>query len=135
MVCGMTGSGKTCLVKQLLEQYLDTITPTPDRIIWVHAQDQPLYQDMKKSIPWIEFMCGIPENIADDDYYYVSKKISASSTPCKIYFTRTKKQESKYPSPSKSRYWDDKCILEKQYSLWKLLKMPPPLPMAISSSI
>ena len=98
MVCGMTGSGKTCLVKQLLEQYLDTITPTPDRIIWVHAQDQPLYQDMKKSIPGIEFMCGIQENIAEDDHFYVSKKISTSSTSCKIYFTRTKKQESKYPA-------------------------------------
>ena len=73
MVSGMTGSGKTYLVKQLLEQCTETITPAPDRIVWVYAQDQPLYNDMRQSIPGIEFVSGIPENITDDDYFDVSK--------------------------------------------------------------
>ena len=53
MVTGPCGSGKTELTS--------LIHPPPERILWCFGQWQPLYEDLQKSIPWIEFVYGIPD--------------------------------------------------------------------------
>ena len=73
MVSGMTGSGKTYLVKQILQSMHQSIFPPPDRIVWIYAQDQPVYHELKESIRCIEFVCGIPENINEEGYFNIDR--------------------------------------------------------------
>ena len=54
---GPTGSGKTSLVKAILDQHI--IEPAPQHIVWLYAADQPLYKSMTN----VTFYKGIPENI------------------------------------------------------------------------
>ena len=54
---GPTGSGKTSLVKAIIEQQV--IDPAPQHVVWLYAADQPLYTSMKN----VQFYKGIPENI------------------------------------------------------------------------
>ena len=73
IVSGMTGSGKTYLVKQILQSMHQSIYPPPDRIVWIYAQDQAVYHELKESIPCIEFVCGIPENINKEGYFNIDR--------------------------------------------------------------
>ena len=59
LVSGPTGSGKTSLVKAIIEEKV--INPFPKNILWLYAADQPLYKGMKG----VEFHRGIPEDIED----------------------------------------------------------------------
>ena len=68
LVAGMTGSGKTVWVKSLLENADKTISPPPQRIIWCYAQWQPAYEKLMNSLPGIEFVKGIPEDLEEDWY-------------------------------------------------------------------
>ena len=74
IVAGCTQSGKTVWVKTLLENVQKTISPTPQRIIWCYGQWQPLYFDMMRTMPGIEFNEGIPDDIDDPDYLDVSQR-------------------------------------------------------------
>ena len=56
LVAGPTGCGKTYFVKQMLES--DKIQPRPDRIIYMYGLWQPLYEEMRKTIPNIHFIQG-----------------------------------------------------------------------------
>ena len=67
LVSGPTGSGKTSLVKAIIQQKV--IQPTPKNVLWLYAADQPLYQNMKG----VEFFQGIPEDI--EDRFNPKKKI------------------------------------------------------------
>ena len=53
MVAASTGGGKTWLVKNLLENRQQWISPAPQRIIWIYGQWQPLYVEMQRIIPGI----------------------------------------------------------------------------------
>ena len=68
MVAASTGGGKTWLVKNLLENRQQWISPAPQRIIWIYGQWQPLYIEMQRIIPGIEFVKGIPANIEDEQF-------------------------------------------------------------------
>ena len=57
IVSGPSGCGKSSLVKAILQH--DIIKPLPDKIVWLYAEDQPLYQSMKN----VEFIQGIPEDL------------------------------------------------------------------------
>ena len=57
LVSGPTGSGKTSLVKSIIEQKV--IEPSPKNVLWLYAADQPLYKGMKG----VTFHQGIPEDI------------------------------------------------------------------------
>lgn len=59
IVSGPTGSGKTSLVKSIIEQ--KAISPKPKNILWLYAADQPLYKDLTN----VKFYQGIPEDIED----------------------------------------------------------------------
>ena len=51
LVSGPTSSGKTSLVKAIIEEKV--INPFPKNILWLYAADQPLYKGMK----------GVEENL------------------------------------------------------------------------
>ena len=68
MVAAFTGGGKTWFVKDLLENREQWISPAPQRIIWIYGQWQPLYAEMQRIIPSIEFVKGIPANIEDEQF-------------------------------------------------------------------
>ena len=68
MVAACTGGGKTWFVKDLLENREQWISPAPQRIIWIYGQWQPLYADMQRIIPGMEFVKGIPANIEDEQF-------------------------------------------------------------------
>ena len=68
MVAASTGVGKTWFVKNLLENREQWISPAPQRIIWIYGQWQPLYAEMQRIIPGIEFVKGIPANIEDEQF-------------------------------------------------------------------
>ena len=68
MLAASTGGGKTWLVKNLLENRLQWISPAPQRIILIYGQWQPLYSEMQRIKPGIEFVKGIPANIDDEQF-------------------------------------------------------------------
>lgn len=57
IVSGPSGSGKTSLVKSIIDK--NVIQPRPTRILWLYAEDQPLYHGMKN----VEFVQGIPDDL------------------------------------------------------------------------
>ena len=68
MVTGPSQSGKTEWTRKLLLSPL--IQLPPERILWCFGQWQPLYENLQKRIPCIEFVHGIP------DYLHSSQFIS-----------------------------------------------------------
>ena len=50
------------------------IQPSPERIIWCFGQWQPLYDNIRKKIPRIGFVNGIPDHLNDQHYIDVSKR-------------------------------------------------------------
>ena len=56
LISGPTGCGKTSLVKDILEKQI--IEPAPQHVIWLYAEDQPLYHTMDHVV----FHRGIPED-------------------------------------------------------------------------
>ena len=57
IVSGPSGCGKSSLVKAILQH--NVIEPRPDKILWLYAEDQPLYQSMTS----VEFIQGVPDDI------------------------------------------------------------------------
>ena len=66
VLTGPSGSGKSVLTKKILCQSF--IQPPPQRIIWCYGQYQPLYDNVKKHVPGVEFVKGIPDFIEHDTY-------------------------------------------------------------------
>lgn len=62
LIAGPTQSGKTTWFKNVLET--GRVQPKPQRIIWLYAQWQPLYESMKT---YVEFYQGIPEWLNQPD--------------------------------------------------------------------
>ena len=56
------------LVKNLLENREQLISTAPQRIVWIYGQWQPLYAEMQRITPDIEFVKGIPVNIEDEQF-------------------------------------------------------------------
>ena len=63
IAAGMTGSGKSVWVKSLLQQAQKAIHLPPERIVWCYSQWQPAYTELLMTIPGIEYVKGIPENL------------------------------------------------------------------------
>ena len=66
VISGPSGSGKSVLTKYILCQR--SIQPPPQRIIWCYGQYQPLYDEIKHLLPYVEFVKGIPEFLEHDSY-------------------------------------------------------------------
>ena len=69
LIAGPTSCGKTMWIAQLLQLSNTMINPAPLRIKYFYKRWQPLYDDIMKYRPDIEFTQGIPYNIKDDDYF------------------------------------------------------------------
>ena len=61
LVSGPTGCGKTQFVAMLLK--FQMISPMPQRIRWIYGEDQPLYDELRKLIPEIEFIHNMPAGL------------------------------------------------------------------------
>ena len=59
LISGPTGSGKTSLVKDILEKQI--IAPHPDYVLWLYAEDQPLYHTLNN----VYFHRGIPDDLEE----------------------------------------------------------------------
>ena len=64
LIAGPTGCGKTQFVLNILKERL--ISPFPTRIIWVYAEWQPAYEELRDFLPHIEFMKVIDPEILYD---------------------------------------------------------------------
>ena len=71
-VMGPSGRSKSVWTKKLLLSSL--IQPSPQRIIWCFGQWQPLYDNIRKKIPKIEFVNGIPDHLNDQHYINSGKR-------------------------------------------------------------
>ena len=60
IVAGPTRSGKTTWVARLLQNRRKQIIPTPPRVIYCFAHEQPMYNELKRLIPSIEFYDAMP---------------------------------------------------------------------------
>ena len=69
LVTGPTGSGKSTWVKELLMRRDFMIRPSPQRIMWFYRRWQPLYTELHRLVPRIEFIQGIPPTIKRDDFF------------------------------------------------------------------
>ena len=74
MVAGMTVSGKTIWVKSLLQQAQRAISLPPERIVWCYSHWQPAYLELMTTMPNIEFVKGIPENLEQYSYFDIHKR-------------------------------------------------------------
>ena len=72
MVTGPSGSGKTEGTRKLLLSSL--VQPPPERILWCFGQWQPLYEDLQKRIPCIEFIRGILDHLDNAQFIDPSKR-------------------------------------------------------------
>ena len=72
IVSGPSASGKSVWTRNLLISSL--IQPSPERIIWCFGQWQSLYDDIRKKIPWIEFVKGIPDYLNSENYIDTNKR-------------------------------------------------------------
>ena len=68
VVAGPTMSGKSTWVKQLLDNAMTMVSPPPARIIWLYKRWKPLYTELQKSVPAIEFIEGIPPNVTENTF-------------------------------------------------------------------
>ena len=57
IISGSSGSGKSSLVVDIILE--KQITPPPRNIVWLYAEDQPLY----KKLPTVKFIRNIPDDI------------------------------------------------------------------------
>lgn len=66
MVAGPTGSGKTVLVRKLLSQHKEVITPTKPvlSVLWIHGQEQDLHEVDVPGVE-IEYTCQLPTCLPD----------------------------------------------------------------------
>jgi uridine kinase len=61
MVAGPSGSGKTVFMQKILQDISLMINPNIDRIVYAYTREQPIFDEMRKSIPIIEFVEGLPD--------------------------------------------------------------------------
>ncbi len=63
IVAAGSGFGKSYWVKRLLAEKGRLIQPIPQRIVWCYNHWQPLYEEVNKMEPNIEFIEGLPLNL------------------------------------------------------------------------
>ena len=63
LVAGPTCCGKSQFVKRLLESSELMIDSAPENIVWCYGIYQSAYDDMKRNIPNITFVEGVPSDL------------------------------------------------------------------------
>ena len=59
IVAGPTSCGKTTWLTAFLQQAQTAIVPPPRKIFWFYKSWQPLYSELKRTVPNIEFLQGV----------------------------------------------------------------------------
>ena len=72
VVSGPSSSGKTEWTRKLFLSSL--IDPWPERIIWCFSQWQPVYDELQRRFPSMEFVHGIPDYLQEPRYIDSSKR-------------------------------------------------------------
>lgn len=67
-VSGTTSSGKTTFVYKLLKYKDVMFEQAPDKILYCHGIEQPLFIEMEKNIPSIKFHKGLPSEDILEEY-------------------------------------------------------------------
>ena len=67
LVAGPTGCGKSQFVKRLLTSGEAMLDGAPEKILWCYGEYQPLYDELSALLSNIEFVEGIPSQLAHDD--------------------------------------------------------------------
>lgn len=65
LVAGPTGCGKTYFVIKFLKCIDTMIDLPPHRILWCYGEYQPIFNDVLKQCPHVEFVEGFPESLQD----------------------------------------------------------------------
>ena len=60
LIVGASGSGKSVFTKNLLKSKDTAMKNAPNRILWCYGVYQPLFDQLKKTIPNITFHNGVP---------------------------------------------------------------------------
>ena len=68
LISGSTQSGKTRFTKKLLENASGMFDIPPQRILYAYSEYQPVFDDMKTTIPNIEFHQGLPSRGQIEDF-------------------------------------------------------------------
>lgn len=63
MFAGPSQSGKTCLLTKMLLQRNVLFSKPFDRMVWCYSQWQPSYDKLKKKIPQIIWVEGLPDDL------------------------------------------------------------------------
>ncbi len=76
MISGCTSSGKTTWAKRVLEHKEELFDPPPYRVLYCYGEDQPLFEDMKRTMKSVAFHKGLPtrddiEELADGKHHLV----------------------------------------------------------------
>ena len=67
-VSGTTSSGKTSWVFKLLKHKDVMFETAPEKILYCHAIEQPLFLEMEKTLPSIKFHKGLPSEELIEEY-------------------------------------------------------------------
>lgn len=92
LVVGPTGSGKTLWIRDILCSQL--ITPFPKNIVWFYGEWQPLYDQLKQTIPCITFVKGLPTDNFDayftpqENLFVIDDLMSETNTLISDLFTK-----------------------------------------------
>jgi hypothetical protein len=62
VVAGPSGSGKSILIKNILLNVKEMVSPIPHRLYWYYAERQP---ELENTLPGVEFIEGLPN---DEDF-------------------------------------------------------------------
>jgi hypothetical protein len=62
-ICGQSQSGKSYLVRSLLNHLNYLFDPVPSKIVYCYGEYQHLFDDMAQTIPNIDFIEGFPTNL------------------------------------------------------------------------
>ncbi len=116
MLCvAPTGFGKTYYIKQLLENQKTMITPPPERIIWCYGQWQELYEEMKESIPNIEFYKGLPPNLSENSFLDINTRNILVIDDLMAEASKDSRVQELFTKGSHHRNFSVICLLENFY--------------------
>ena len=62
-ICGGSSSGKTYFTHKFLKNVQKLVTTPPDYILWFYGEIQPIYEEILKTVPNIQFIEGFPSNL------------------------------------------------------------------------
>ena len=73
LLAGPSGSGKTRFVNELLKAKNRIVSADLTNIVYVYGCYQPIYDEMKRHTPCVQFLDELPERLDDDELFPAHK--------------------------------------------------------------